>query len=1141
MRRRFSIFVVLCLAFILLATVWHISVRASRVIKDLSSSANGENAGNAGTCDDTGPTPFAVALNGTVQALPGGTCADFPTGTYPNYALSLQPPDKSFTLTVTPILWEFGTEGGRQTILHLEFSSTIPTLKLQSFVIANSGLTLSPSQALVPEYVACAPVNGSVYILSAVKDNVSTSPPTTNVIAACTLPTMSQSGALSGNAIQPTPIQFADSTTTRWDIVGLAGSTTLPSTLPSVNLAVQGFPNTLATIDGQTVSTSVTNNLTQAFMANQANFLAVAVNTSTGISVSAGSLSIPAVTKLPGNDSIATPTVVNPFQAIASGFNDQVNTSTATPQESASGAFTSAPSNPADPILPSTCFDGGTAAQSLFRTVWYSFTPVGNGTVTIDTASSRYDTVVAMFTGTPGNLTMVPSGCGDDFTDATGNTHFQARLQNIPVTQVASGTPTTYFILVGEAPPPVACLDDSTGQPTAGCPSVAVPAVAAPLANDATLFLSVLETPTTPPSILLAPVTNTTLAFGSQQINTTSAAQSVTITSQGDGPLTISNITFPSGFTENDTCSAAIPKGSSCKINVSFQPTLTGTVSGNLTFTDDVTGSTPNYPITAIGTNPVPTAASVTPSTALVGQAIPTLTVTGTNFVTGASVIFNGATFPGTVSNSGTTITASILATALAATGNVPVVVFNPLPGGGNSNTLTFAINNPVPAITSINPTSGVIGQAIATLTVTGSNFVTGAKVTFNGISNTGIVSNGGATITAAIPATELTAIGSIPVTVTNPTPGGGASNSVNFAINNPPPVITSINPTTGLVGQAIPTLTVTGTNFVSGATVSFNGTSNAATVSNAGATITAAIPATELPAAGPVPVIVTNPAPGGGASNSATFTISNPVPVLTSISPATAPIGTAISPLTVTGTGFLTGSTLIFNGTSHAGTVTNNGTTLTAIIAATELASAKSVGVTVSNPTPGGGTSNSISFVIDDFSVTGPTTPVTVTAGQTANFALNFGTQGGALGTAVSFSATGLPTASAASFSNVSIQSGNPTGTTTLMITTTARTSTTPFFKNLPKAAPLTVVWLALFALTVLLAGRASRAEHNRLRARGLAASVAVACLLIVGCGSAGTVPSGGGGTPAGTYTITVTASAGAATRTTSVTLTVQ
>src|SRR5207244_11834117 len=67
-----------------------------------------------------------------------------------------------------------------------------------------------------------------------------------------------------------------------------------------------------------------------------------------------------------------------------------------------------------------------TGNVGVSNTVWYSFTPCGSGTVTIDTFGSSYDTVLSMFTGTCSAATQV--SCSDN---AIGT---QARLLNVPVT-----------------------------------------------------------------------------------------------------------------------------------------------------------------------------------------------------------------------------------------------------------------------------------------------------------------------------------------------------------------------------------------------------------------------------------------------------------------------------------------------------------------------------------------------------------------------------------------------------------------------------------------------------------------------------------------------------------------------------------
>jgi len=103
--------------------------------------------------------------------------------------------------------------------------------------------------------------------------------------------------------------------------------------------------------------------------------------------------------------------------------------------------------------------------------------------------------------------------------------------------------------------------------------------------------------------------------------------------------------------------------------------------------------------------------------------------------------------------------------------------------------------SNPVPTLTVIAPTSVAAGSA-ATLTLSGSNFVSTATVTIGSSlgSHTLSVATATATqLTVNVPATDLPAAGSFPVSVTNPGPGGGSSGSKTLTITPDitPPVIT--------------------------------------------------------------------------------------------------------------------------------------------------------------------------------------------------------------------------------------------------------------------------------------------------------------------------------------------------------------
>ena len=94
-------------------------------------------------------------------------------------------------------------------------------------------------------------------------------------------------------------------------------------------------------------------------------------------------------------------------------------------------------------------------------------------------------------------------------------------------------------------------------------------------------------------------------------------------------------------------------------------------------------------------------------------------------------------------------------------------------------------ITNPAPTITSLNPSSAIIGGSAFTLAVNGTGFVSGSVVRWNGSDRaTSYVNN--IRLTVSIPAADIATAGSASVTVFNPTPGGGTSNAVTFSIINP-------------------------------------------------------------------------------------------------------------------------------------------------------------------------------------------------------------------------------------------------------------------------------------------------------------------------------------------------------------------
>jgi hypothetical protein len=302
---------------------------------------------------------------------------------------------------------------------------------------------------------------------------------------------------------------------------------------------------------------------------------------------------------------------------------------------------------------------------------------------------------------------------------------------------------------------------------------------------------------------------------------------------------------------------------------------------------------------------------------------------------------------PVTASQSATETDAQLAAACAANPTLQTVVNFDDYPPGvsapttapcfvycGTSMTVKSLLWSPVlPTITSLTSASGPITGGTA-VTISGAGFVQGATVNFVEESGgtpsqdnvvlpaTNVTVNSSSspqTITAVAP--SITAGSTYFVTVTTPsgTTAYGSSSTDVFTYTSVPPQVTAIaTPGTSPPGGSTAggtAVTITGSGFVNGATVRFTPTSGgtATPATNVSVLSDTSIVAVSpgVVSAGSYSVTVKTPA-GTSAAGSNVFAYSQLYPTVASISPTTGSHLGGVS-VTITGTGFLTGSTVTF------------------------------------------------------------------------------------------------------------------------------------------------------------------------------------------------------------------------------------
>lgn len=355
-----------------------------------------------------------------------------------------------------------------------------------------------------------------------------------------------------------------------------------------------------------------------------------------------------------------------------------------------------------------------------------------------------------------------------------------------------------------------------------------------------------------------------------------------------------------------------------------------------------------------------------------------TLQLSSKFLASGQSMVFSVNGIPGGNATIGT-ISSSGLYTA-------PAVVPNPYTvqitstiakyPDATPGSISVQIWNPIPVLSSANPSS--FSEGVTTVTVSGSQFVYGAQISWNGAPVT----------TTFVSPTELAAQiaapnpGTFPLTVTNPNPGSASAPPISLLVG-PGQVVLKLEANSGTdvrVNNSLNFgLTVNGTdnpavtlqvNGIAGG----NGTVGTAVVNKDGSITYTAPPVVPTPS-NIVQLTITsvdNPA----VSLAQNISVMNPIPILASAAPMNFNPGPAT--IVLTGSRFINGAQVLVDG-SPAPTTFNSGTQLTANV---DLNQPGNLDLQVLNPAPGPATSADLIATVNG------TPPVpTVTPQDSARF----------------------------------------------------------------------------------------------------------------------------------------------------------
>jgi len=715
---------------------------------------------------------------------------------------------------------------------------------------------------------------------------------------------------------------------------GLGGTTTVTSTAPGVTFSsvtnvtgttVTGsFASTSATVPGSYAVTVTdgggTATETGAFVVYGDPSVTSALTT-TGSSSSIADVATPAAipVTISGAGFVANGVAANPkvtftstvdgtklaVGAVAGGGATETTptstlTTTVTPVVAVNGTPTTTPATPGTYTVTVTNADGGSFTSGPI------FTIVGNEIAVLSPSAVPVTPATYAFT-------IYGGGFQSGATVAFSPTCTDVTLGTATVT---SGSTITDSAIVATGATAEQCSLEVTNTGNNGASFIGTDALGIGMGSD--LAPVITASSLTTATALVAGAPSTTITFTGEGFSsfTTPVASTYGSANTADLALTVGAGCIANSSGTSLTCPIAIPNNETA-----------GAHTANLENNSGTTGSTGSLANAFTADGPAITAAA--PAALATGAAIGTVvTLTGTEFNNTSSGTVTDSAIVGTHTLAGTFQYVSATTEDFVVTGSPSIAdngdtlqVKSVDAYGDNEFSAPFALgidNAPtVSSITYATGTTGVgIGAKTQTVTINGTGFETGVKVgAFTNASGTAdaavtatvvSVNTLGTTITATVAITSPDTNTIDGYTVTNP--DGGTAKALAVApaglTIDAAPTITAVSPVTASASSTN-AFTITGTGFLTGATVtlSSDGTCGTATVASA----TSITVSCTLGAAGSAAVTLSVVNPDGGTATSGTILAAKTT--TTSSFRVTGAHGTAIAGKTVTmtisGTGF--------------------------------------------------------------------------------------------------------------------------------------------------------------------------------------------------------------------------------------------